>query len=113
MHEELTKYAPISHPGLSDDISRLLDTLLGPEISPPIINKTQDSLRSNSKFQNLPERKTPRFLRIIASPSDNFAKHLTASDSNVTIMKWDVVRECVGDMADITKLPMSSVPPEV
>jgi hypothetical protein len=89
-----------------------MDILLGPD-SRPILNKTQGGLRSTAKLQERRERKIPRVLSTIASPRDDFTNHLKVSESNVAVFKWDVVRECLGDVADIAKLPMSSVGPEV
>jgi hypothetical protein len=88
-----------------------LNALLGPAIHQPVIDGIRSRLRSANKQPALSQmRETPRYLRIIASPDDEQQTRLKAEfQGDVGIVKWNVVKECVGSMADTAKLQMMSV----
>jgi hypothetical protein len=85
--------------------------MLGPEIYQPVVEHIRARLRSaDTPHKQLPKRETPRYLRIIASPDDEQDIRLRAEfQGDVGTLRWDVVKECVGSMADIAKSHMVSV----
>jgi len=69
-----------------------------------MVDVYRQKLRSVTTAQrkpSLPERKTPSFLRIVASPDDDEAEHLAAELNLTAISKWAVVRDYIGSAADI------------
>jgi hypothetical protein len=57
----------------------------------------------------LPERMTPPFLHIVASPDDDQAEHLAAELKPTAILKWAVVKDYIGSVADIITTKQKSV----
>lgn len=53
--------------------------------------------RLHSTKETLGTRKTPRFLRIIASPDDEQGNRLNAqSKGDIATLKWAAVVKCIG-----------------
>jgi hypothetical protein len=67
------------------------------------ITGKEEGMRSrlrSAKQTSLGTRKTPTFLRIIASPDDEQGNRLNAqSQGDVATLKWDAVVNCIGESA--------------
>ena len=85
--------------------------MLGPAIQQQAIDGIRSRLRSTNKQATSSQtRETPRYLRIIASPDDKQEIRLKAEfEGDVGVVKWNVVQECAGSVADAAKLNMMSV----
>ena len=85
--------------------------MLGPAIQQQAIDGIRSRLRSANKQPTSSQtRETPRYLHIIASPDDKQDIRLKAEfQGDVGIVKWNVVKECAGSIADTAKLHMMSV----
>ena len=85
--------------------------MLGSAIQQQAIDGIRSRLRSaNKKPTSSQTRETPRYLRIIAPPDDEQEIRLKAEfQGDVGIVKWNVVNECAGSIADNAKLHMKSV----
>jgi hypothetical protein len=104
-------YAPLSHPGLSEKLETSLQHILGSTVFKPVVEAYRSKLRSSAAAQHTlpsPERETPPFLRIVATPDTNQANRLEAELIPVAILKYEVVEEFLGSMAHtITTKPAS------
>ena len=88
------------------------DEILGDKVYPPTINERRRKLRIATTAQqelSLPERKTPSFLRIVASPDDDQAEHLAAELKPTAILNWAAVKDYIGSVADIFTTKQNSV----
>ena len=75
------------------------------------VDEYRQKLRS---CQNLnatqPLRKTPKYLRIIASPDDAQMERLNAEvNGDIGVLRWEVVKRYLGSTADIVGTTLSSV----
>ena len=97
------KYAPVSYPDLSEQVGMFFQQLLGPKVYKPVVDGYRKKLRSSAAPQqasSVPERETPRFLRIVASPDDDQANRLEAELKPTAILKWGAVKAYLGSTAD-------------
>jgi hypothetical protein len=96
------QYAPIAYPDLKRDMEGLLENMLGSDEYQPVANRYCSKLRSaNHEPPPIPKREVPRYLRIVASPDDKQEHRLLAEPlGNVVTLKWDVVTECIGSVAE-------------
>jgi len=88
------------------------EEILGHKVYKPVAGVYRQKLRSAITAQQeppRPERKTPPFLRIVASPDDDQAKHLAAELKPTAILKWAVVKDYIGSMADVITIKQKSV----
>jgi hypothetical protein len=56
-----------------------------------------------------PSARLPPFLCIVASPDDDQAEHLAAELKPTAILKWAVVKDYIGSVADIITTKQKSV----
>ena len=71
----------------------------------PVAEVYRKTLRSSTRAQNEAKsqgkRQTPPYLRVIASPKDQQRLRLDAeAEGNVVTLKWDVVKQYLGSVAD-------------
>ena len=88
------------------------DEILGDKVYTPTINECRRRLRIATTAQQelfLPERQTPSFLRIAASPDDDQAERLAAALKPTAILNWAVVKDYIGSVADIFTTKQKSV----
>jgi hypothetical protein len=84
------------------DLERLLENMLGPKVFRPVVAGIRSRLRSAKQDPDpRPMRKTPRFLLVVASPDDEQERRLWPD--NVVTLKWNAVRDNVGQAADIAR----------
>ena len=106
-----SRYAPVSYPGLSEQVEVFFEQMLGPKDYKPVIDAYRKKLRSSTAAQRglpLPKRETPTFLRIVASPDDDRVNRLAAELMPTATLKWDMVKGYIGSVADaITTKPTS------
>jgi len=78
--------------------------MLGPKIFEPIEGFCS-KLRSAKQDPNpQPNRTTPRYLRVVASPDDEQEVCSRADPlGDVAMLKWDVVKNCIGQAADLAR----------
>jgi hypothetical protein len=104
----------VAYPNLADDVLDLLKMLVGPEVYPPVADGYRSKLRSATQAKkdadSQPQRKTPRYLRVIASPDDTQRRRLeTGYPGDVAMLRWDVMKEYSG-AADIITTKMLAIP---
>ena len=86
--------------------------ILGPTVHKPVVDWYRKKLRSSAAAQqasSLPERETPPFLCIVASPDDDQANRLEAELKPTAILKWGVVKDYLGSMADTITIKSAPV----
>ena len=94
-----------------NNLSETLEMLLGPAVYNPIANDYRAKLRSYTESQqqsaSYPTRQTPRFLSVIGTPNDEqnnrLAGEYVVNSTEVVVLRWDVVRNYLGSMADLIK----------
>jgi hypothetical protein len=76
------QYAPSKYPDLLEDVLSALDAKLGPNEYEPSVSDQRPITRSiTKKVENSasqPQRLTPRYLRVIATPNDHQKDRLEA-----------------------------------
>ena len=101
----------MSYPGLSEQVEMFFEQMLGPKGYKPVIDAYRKKLRCSTAAQRglpLPKRETPTFLRIVASPDDDRVNRLAAELMPTATLKWDMVKDYIGSVADaITAKPTS------
>ena len=88
------------------------EEILGDKVYTPVIDGYRQKLRSATTAQQgppLPKRKTPSFLRIVASPDDDSDRRLAAELKPTAILKWAVVKDYIGSATDIITAKQKSV----
>jgi hypothetical protein len=76
--------------------------MLGTEAYKPFFNVYRQKLRSATAQTKEATRSTPRFLRTILTPDDKQDSRLQGeSGDTMAVLKWDVVKEYAGSMADV------------
>jgi hypothetical protein len=96
------QYAPLQHPGLSEDIVKALDSLLGSAVSKPFVDQLRSPTSSDQTFASQPQRQTPRYLRVIASPEDERRQRLKAEcKGDVGVLRWECMQQYLGSTADV------------
>lgn len=102
------------YPHLYEDILSAFEKILGPEVHAPIAENYRSKLRSTAKIASqapTPNRKTPRFLRVIATPDDDQGSRLKAEwKGDVAVLRWSKVQEYVGSASYAATTEMVSVP---
>jgi hypothetical protein len=85
--------------------------MLGPKVFRPVVEGIRSKLRSAPPDSGpQPTRKTPRFLRIVATPDDEQEERLLAEGKdNVVTLKWNVVADYVGPAAEIARANICTV----
>jgi hypothetical protein len=77
------------------------------EYTPVAVDTYRSKLRSSTQTQTHQQsashstRQTPRCLRVNVSPDDQQQNRL--EDDDVAVLRWDVVRHCIGSIADSVK----------
>jgi len=110
------KYATVSYPDLSKDLCTCFEEILGDKVYySPVIDVYRQKLRNPTPTPpkaSLPEseRKTPSFLRIVASSDVTLpANRLEGESESTAVLKWDVVKGYIGSVADIMTTKPKSV----
>jgi len=88
------------------------EEVLGDRVYTPTIDEHRRKLRIATTAQqelSVSERKTPSFLRIVASPDDDQAERLAAELKPTAILNWAVVKDYIGSVADIFTTKQKSV----
>jgi len=88
------------------------DEILADGVYTLTIVERRRKLRSATTAQqgpSLPERKTPSFLLIVASPDDDQAERLAAELKPTATLNWAVVKDYIGSVADIFTIEQKSV----
>ncbi|KAF8493641.1 hypothetical protein BU17DRAFT_59568 [Hysterangium stoloniferum] len=102
------QYARVSYPDLVDDLTKCLEIIVGPAVYTPIAgtycSKLRSRMRAQQQFASHSTRQTPRFLRIIATPDDEWQKGLKSEwEGDVAVLRWDTVKGYIGSTADLLK----------
>ena len=76
--------------------------MLGSAVSKPFVDKLSSSISSDQTFASQPERKTPRYLRVIAASDDEQSQRLKAEwKADVGVLRWECVQPYLGSTADV------------
>jgi hypothetical protein len=93
------QYAPSAYPGLSNDIMDVLGLMLGSAEYKPIVDEYRMKLRSstalNQQFASQPLRKTPKYLRIIATKQAH-QRWESECKGDVGVLRWELVEQYLG-----------------
>lgn len=93
---ERVQHGPIAFEDILNNLDALFTNVIGTAEFRPAIEGMRSRLRSAQ--QRLGTRKTPRFLRVIASPDDEQGNRLNAqSQGNIATLKWEAVVKCFGE----------------
>ena len=100
------QYAPSAYPGLSEDITDVLELMLGLAEYKLLLDQLRKTLRSSTKFDqqfaSQPPRQTPKYLRIIATRDDEQEKRLKAEwKGDVGVLQWEGVEQYLDSTADV------------
>jgi hypothetical protein len=87
-------------------MEKFWEATLGTQQFRPSVNAYREKLRSAQTEHTT--RKTPRFLRTIVTPDDNQDSRLQGnSKDTMAVLKWTVVKEYAGSIADALKESMT------
>lgn len=79
--------------------------ILGPKKCEPIVETYRSKLRGHFRSALDPTRKTPRFLRVIATPNEEQPqKEGEGWKCGFVLLRWNVVKPYLGSMADQMKV---------
>jgi hypothetical protein len=97
----------VLYPNLINDLTGILEMILGKDVFRPVADtycsKLRSSTRAHQQSASHPTRQTPRYLRVIVTPDDQ-QKHLEGKlKDDVAVLRWDVVRDYIGSTADLVK----------
>ena len=87
----------------------VLELKLGPgEEYKPVVKEYRKKLRSttdlNQRFASQPPRKTPKYLRIIAT-KEAHQRWESECKGDVGVLRWELVEQYVGSPADVVMGP--------
>ena len=102
----------MSYPDLSKDLWTHFEEIVGDEVYTPVIDHYRRKLRSANPAPSLPDskrRKTPPFLRVVASSDVTVDKRLAKELDSTATLKWAVVRGYIGSLADAITTKQKSV----
>ena len=90
------QYAPSKYPDLLKDVKSALDVKLGPEEYRPSVSdqypKTRSVIKRVEESASQPQRLTPKYLRIIATPNDHQRDRLKAErKGDAGVLRWECV----------------------
>ena len=90
------QYAPSKYPGLLEDVKSSLDVKLGPEEYQPSVSdqhpETCNVVKRAEESATQPQRLTPKYLRILATPNDHQREQLKAEwKGDVGVLRSDCV----------------------
>jgi hypothetical protein len=96
---------PVSYPDLANDVSGLLEGMLGEGIYDEVTNAYLENLRKyQSKEEYAPGRATPKYLRIVVSPDEHQQSRLAGEPrGDVATLKWDAVEKCIGSASNVIR----------
>lgn len=105
-------YAPAAYPGLLNDITDVLESILGSAEYKPVFDEYRKKLRSSTvldqQFASQPPRKTPKYLRIIAT-QEAHQRWASECKGDVVVLRWGLVEEYLGSMVDVVMTGSLSV----
>jgi len=106
------QYAPSAYPDLANDIVDVLELMLGPAEYNPVVDDYRKKLRSsnalNQQFASQPSRKTPKYLRIIAT-REAHERWKSECKGDVGVLRWELVEQYLGSTADVVMTGAPSV----
>ena len=92
------KYAPLKYPGITEDVLSTLNSMLGPGVYRPVVEKHYHLHSYTSSGQTSPSqplRQVPRYLHIIATPDNEHKQCLKAEqEGDVGSLQWDCETIC-------------------
>lgn len=102
------------YPTIGTDIEKAFEEILGDKIYAPVLNAYHEKLRGHQKASqqsNPPSRrKTPRFLRVIATPDTELAGRLEAEwKGDMAVLRWSQVKGYLGIVAGSATMNAQSV----
>jgi len=90
----------------------VLELALGPAEYKPVVDEYREKLRSstalNQQFVSQPSRKTPKYLRIIAT-KEAHQRWTSECQGDVGVLRWERVEEYLGSTADVVMTGVPSV----
>ena len=76
--------------------------MLGSAVSKSFVDKLRSSISSDQTFASQPQRKTPRYLRVMVTPNDGQSQRLKAEwKGDVGVLRWECVQQYLGSTADV------------
>ncbi len=92
------RYASSKYPDLLNDVVNALDPKLGSAEYKPSVDslckKLCSSTRTDQKFESQPQRQTPRYLRILATPDVQKGGMFKADPKgDVGVLRWEYVKQ--------------------
>jgi hypothetical protein len=102
--EQRVTFAPSSYPGLAECLSRVLEDMLGQGVHQVVINPYLQKLRKYSSEERNDDlqRKTPRYLRVIVTPSEHQESRLAEEpQGDVATLRLDAMEDILGSMANV------------
>ncbi|KAF8351495.1 hypothetical protein F5887DRAFT_211424 [Amanita rubescens] len=98
------QYAPSKYSGLSDELMDAMQSMLGYAEYKPVIEEYRKKLRSttalNERFESQPSRKTPKYLRIIATRQAH-RRWESECSGDVGVLRYNLVEAYLGSTADV------------